>query len=67
MKKTFTVCLLSVIFLVSFGCSKDVKKPAKVSNTAATTTTNASSQSGDQNGSGHTCDNGHSDYNSGGY
>lgn len=70
MKKTSTLCLLSIFFLAATSCSKDVKTPAKISRTnttTTTTTTNTSSQSGDQNGSGHSCGNGHSDYNSGGY
>lgn len=67
MKKTFTICLLSIFCLAATSCSKDVKTPAKAS-MAATTTTNTSSQSGDQNGSGHNgCGNGHSDNNGGGY
>ncbi|SFQ00189.1 hypothetical protein [Parafilimonas terrae] len=67
MKKTFTVCLLSMFCFAAFSCSKDVKSPAKVSGTATTTTTNASSPSGGQYGSGHTCGNDHSGNNSGGY
>ncbi len=67
MKKTSTLCLLSIFFLAATSCSKDVKTPAKISRTTTTTTTNTSSQSGDQNGSGHSCGNGHSDYNGGGY